>query len=316
MLFVQGGTPRLTRPRHRLPGVLALGLTLWLAACSALAQRREPPPVYPDPPGQGPALPFVGEDGLGQKVLTLSQVADRLGAPERVDSPPYVRATRSGGYRVWHYPERGLRFRVNREDNDDRDPRVAYLEVELPFDGRTPQGLYLGMTQGEALPLIEARYRVRVRTPTVNASASQVGLIVDGSNPNGRRVQDVSFQFRDGRLRSMSFQLKPRPWIPVKDQREMTALLTLAAVIAVGGWLLNRLRERMGRSWHWMTVALGSGITLMGVVLLGGGLSALAEGPGWGRLLGLLLGAGGVAALALGGLMVHRGLRQLPRVKR
>lgn len=300
----------------RVARAIAATLALGLAACGALAQRSEPPPVYPDPPGQGPVLPFVGEDGLGQKKLTLSQVADRLGAPDQIDAPPYVHAVRSGGHRVWHYPERGLRFRVNREDAKDTDPRVAHLEVALPFDGRTPQGLYLGMPQAEALPLIEARYQVLVRTPTVDSSARAVGLIVSGSNASGRRSQDVSFQFRDGRLRSMSFQMKPRPWIALKTQHETMALLTLVAVIAGGGWLLNRLRERMGRRWHWTQVALGGALGLMGVVLLGGALAALADGTGAGRLLGLLLGGCGVAVLAAGWRVMHQGLRRLPVVKR
>jgi hypothetical protein len=258
----------------------------------------------------------VGEDGLGQKVLTLSQVADRLGAPERVDAPPYVRATRSGGYRVWHYPERGLRFRVNREDNDDTDPRVAYLEVELPFDGRTPQGLYLGMPQGEALPLIEARYQVRGRTPTVNGSHRPVGLYVSVSNLHGRRAQDATFRFHNGQLRSMSFQLKPRPWIAVRDQEKLTSLLVLAGLLAAGGWVAGRLRKGMGRAWHWAQVALGGALALVGVVLLVAAVGALGEGGGWAILLGPILGVGAAMALGVGGLMVHRGLRQLSPVNR
>jgi hypothetical protein len=313
MLLTEAGEwPRRTgRPRHRLTRVIALGLTFWLAVGGALAQRREPPPVYPDPPGQGPALPFVGEDGLGQKVLTLSQVADRLGAPERVDAPPEVRATRSGGYRVWHYPERGLRFHVNREDNDGSDPRVAYMEVQLPFDGRTPLGLYLGMPQAEALPLIEARYRVRTRTPTHGEGPKPIGLYVTVSNAEGRRAQDATFRFHNGLLRSMSFQLKPRPWIPVKDQEKMTSLLVLLGLLAVGGWLMGRLREGMGRTWHWAQLALGGALGLMGVVLLVGAISALGEGGGWAILLGPILGVGGVVALAVGGLQVQRALRHL-----
>jgi hypothetical protein len=291
------------------------GLAACLAAClTALAfagpPNRDGPPVYPDPPGQGPVLVYVGPEGLGLEAVTLADVEARWGPPEEVKRFP--RANRSGGHLRWRYPSRGLQFEVNAADADDRNPRVGYLTLALPYAGRTPQGLYLGMPQAEAEAILQRHYTVRSRHKVSwggGARSEERGETVSGSNPGWRRSQTVSFTFRQGRLHDMQFQLKPKPWVEPSTLRSMASFIILFTLILAGHWLVRRLRRGMGVWWGRAQALLGLGL-LVGAVLLGMVAVGSFNGDGFDRLLGMVLGVGAFGLGAVGAAMLGTAFRR------
>ena len=277
-----------------------LGWMLAWALCggsaTALAQGKSPP-VYPDPPGQGPELVYVGPQGLGRERVTLADVKARWGSPEVVRNAPHdPRAALH-----WQYPSKGLRFQVNWENRDDKNPLVGWLQLDLPFDGRTPQGLYLGMPQAEAMAIVQRYYRVRSRLDLTSQSASQPkGQSVSVGNHGWRHSQLANFEFRQGRLFSMGFQLKPRPWIDPGLVRRTQGLLVLAAVALAASWVYLRLKHGMGAWWWRVQCLLAALLMAGGAWWLVAAQGMLGGGDGYSRMAGLVLGLCGAGALVVG----------------
>lgn len=316
----EGDRARATRAaaggRYTVPRALSRWLLAGCLCGSAIAAPRTPEaaPVYPEPGGQGPVLPFIGADGLGQQRVTRSDVVARLGPAEAGDGVERSGPTQRGGPRDLRYPSRGLHFEVNADDRTDKDPLVGWLQVELPFDGRTPQGLYLGMPKAQAMAIVEQHYRVRYRIATtsgfVNASS---GEIVGASNRGWRKSQSVRLSFRQGRLHAMDFQLKPEPWISARTLRELRTLVLTAVVAGLAGLLIHRLKRGMG-VWWWR------GQALLGILLLGGGAlvlvgaaGLLSGGDGYARMAGLVLGLCALGAMVVGLAMLAGSWRRRDR---
>lgn len=301
------------RRRPAKPWRLVAGLAVTLAGllagaamapATAAPRPSEGPPVYPASPGSGPLLEYVKPDGLGLEHLTLDEVRARWGPPDVDDDVPYDRHRDTGGHRTWRYPSAGLEFQVGAWDNEGRNPRVGWVKVSLPFDGRTPHGLYLGMPQAQAMEIVQRHYRVRSRIDATWGRGEERGLLVGASNHGWRQSQRVSFTFRQGRLHEMSYQLKPTPWIEPGAMHDARRFVILAGLLLAATWLLRRLKQGMGVWWQ---RAQG----LLGVLLLGGGVyfvvagaQLLGSGDGFGRLAGLVLALAGLGGVVIGGAML------------
>lgn len=291
-------------------GLAACLAALVTALAFAAPLGRDGPPVYPDPPGHGPVLVYVGPQGLGLETVTLADVEARWGPPEEVKRFP--RANRSGGQLHWRYPSQGLQFEVNAVDADDRNPRVGDLTLALPYAGRTPQGLYLGMPQADAEAILQRYYKVRFRHDVFwgsGARSEERGESVSGSNPGWRRSQSVSFTFRQGRLHGMGFQLKPNPWVDPAFWRSTASFVILIALGLAGTWLVRTLRRGMGVWWGRAQALLGLGL-VVGAVLLGVVAVGLFSSDGYGRLVGLILGFGAPVMGAVGAVMLGTAFRR------
>lgn len=281
----------------------------------AVGQQTEPrpqapwPPVYPDRPGQGPGLPFVGEDGLGQRTLRLSQVADRLGLPGMAEEMPHHVRTSGGAGLVWHYPDRGLTLSVRPGEHRASDPRVAWMSVKLPFDGRTPQGLYLGMTEQQALPLIEAHYAVRglIRRDGSGGHPARGSLTVSAANRGIWPTQEVSFSFFDGRLHEMGFQMRPTLFKHTHNDDKLGGALLAAALVAGVFWVVGVLRRLAGRRWRQLLMVLGGGLVAAGAAILIGLVHLILDRGN--VILGVALFSMGVSSTVAGVLLIRRGLQ-------
>ncbi|MBX3603972.1 MAG: hypothetical protein KF788_01805 [Piscinibacter sp.] len=289
-----------------------LFIAAWLAgaAVAAAAPRAEGLPVYPEDARNGPVFPFIGADGLGLPRLRRANVESLWGSPESVTTSSAARPGKRGALQL-RYASLGLRFEVGPDEADDVDPRLGYVVVELPSRGRTPQGLYLGMPEQEALPIIEAVYRGRGRTPLVHGSSGRVsGLLVSVSNHGWRASQRANFTFRQGRLHQMSFQLAPRPLVSAQALRSLLNSILLVGVVGLLGSLTSAARERLGVWWERGRWLLAGGLAVAGVLGLGLGLSVVVgEGNGYVRLVGLVMLLGGFGLL-VGGLLMLAGARR------
>lgn len=290
--------------------VWAWAWALLVAAASA-QPARDAPPVYPDPPGSGRALTHVGANGLGLETVTLADVESRWGRPESVEAMPYDRSRGRGGHAIWRYPSQGLVFQVNAEDHGDRNPRVGWMQVRLPFAGRTPHGMYLGMPEAEAMSIVERHYRVRYRHTVVWGSYSQErGTSVGVSNQGWRKTQTANFTFRQGRLYSMDFQLKPTPWIPQRVWREAWGYAVLLALAVAGTWLARRLKQGMGVWWGRARSALGTALVLGSAALGWSALNLMQGGDGYAKMAALVLGLSAVGAGLVGLALLAAGWRR------
>lgn len=285
-------------------------LLVLAAAGPAAAQSRHDGPMFPEAPGTGPTLLHLGPDGLGDPRTTLSVVAAAWGPADEVDRRPPGRAAGAGGVERWHYPKRGLAFSVDLERGHDRDPEVGWLTVKAPFNGRTPNGLYLGMPAADAMAIIERDYQVQSRTGLswgpYNAERGQ--WLSVGVRGGSKKKSVASFKIRRDRLYEMSFRLAPEPWVRSKTLREFQKLAVLF-LLAVGlTWVYRRWQRPLDAGWRRVRGPLGGvlvlggvGFTVVGVQLLGGG--------GWGALAGLVFGGGGVFAVVVGVALLAQALR-------
>lgn len=287
-------------------------MLFWLGfalAATAAAQPRETGPVFPEAPGQGPLLLHVGADGLGDRRVTLAVVAAAWGPADEVDRRKPGRTIGAGGVLRWRYPKLGLEFSVAPEHALERDPPVGTVVARAPFNGRTPNGLYLGMPAAEALAIIERDYQVRSRTAlTWGPYSAERGSWLSVGARGGSAKSVASFKIRRDRLYEMDFRLAPEPWLRGKTVRELQALAVFAAIALVGHWAYRRWRTSLDRAWQRVRGLLGGALVLAGVWFTVAGVQ-LFGGGGWGALVGLVFGAGGVVAVLAGLVLVGQALR-------
>ncbi len=277
--------------------VLALLLALLLSLSSAAA-RGEPAPVYPAAAAQGSTAAFIGADGLGRPALRRREIEALFGAPESV---ALADGADSGGTLVLHYPSRGLQFQFDPRHASEVNPPVGWVVASLPFAERTPQGLYLGMPQEDALPILRALYRKRYQIALSYDHGQVRGETWGGRNQGWRETQSASFDFRAGRLHKMSFQIEPTPLVPPGTPRRLLAWGLMLAVLALLVAGMAALRRRLAPWREQIRATLGALLALAGVVGVVIAAILLGGGDGYGRLAGLVLGAGalGLVVLAL-----------------
>ncbi len=236
-------------------------------------------------------LAFVGGNGLGLTKLTRFDVEALLGAPEDLAATGKA-PERGGGARSLslRYPSLGLSFSVDAGQASEANPVLSNATVELPSDRCTPQGLCLGMRQEQAIPIIDAVYRVGGRISlTWGVGGHAKGEAMLASNRGWRVTQRARFDFREGRLHRMSFQLRPTPLVGFEQIRALFVAL-LAYVIAT--LLLNAMtavKQRLGPWWERGRLAL-SGIMVAvggaGIVL---GLASFGDWNPYSRMAGALM---------------------------
>lgn len=283
-------------PAFCAPLLAWLFALLWPATGAAAA---EVPPQYPPEAAQGPVVPFIGADGLGLPSLRRRDLERQLGAPESVEPG------RGGGQDttplVLRYASRGLEFQIDARHAADVDPPVGWAVMTLPFAGRTPQGLYLGMPQAEAMPLIQSLYRRKYSIPfSYGQGYGQVkGEGWGGRNQGWRETQAVMLDFRAGRLHRMSFQVEPTPLVRLSTLRGLLGSLLVMVTAAALGMGLLAIRRRMGPWWERMRLGLGVLLALGGVAGLAIAAGGMGGGDPYGRMAALLFGM-----VALGALLV------------
>lgn len=280
---------------------LFLLLVLWCAA-GALHGAQDQPPVYPVPGGQGAQLAWLdASDGLGRKELRRSEVQTHLGQAEEVKKWPTNRHTDSGGHSDMRYPSLGLSFQINAEDANDRDPRIGWMTVALPWDGRTAQGLYLGIQEDEAMPIIAAGYKVKGSIPlSWGYGGRTTGKKVLAQNHGWRKTQSITFTFRDKRLYSIEAQLKPTPLVSLKDIRALLGWVVSLALVALVGSGVQAVRKRLGPNWERLRTLLGAALVGAGGFVLFASVSTFGSGDGYAKLAGLLMGLGGAGMVVFG----------------
>lgn len=263
-------------------------------------------------------LPFVEPGGLIRAELRYSEVVATLGEPARSrEFVPAGERKLNGGI-VFEYPEQGLGFLVEAADRASADPRIAKMQVRPPATARTPEGLAIGMSREQAMPIVNSTWRVRY--------ASDQGRI------HSVGVADAGGGAREGRLRFigdkglvlMEFDASTEPEPPRKLSRKERSLANLLVllVIALGlTWLFKRLGIRVPNRWERRPApertpvrdVLGLLMVIGGGLLVAAGLSAVGSGDGYGRMAGLivLLAGGGLALLAtmVWATSARRGLR-------
>ncbi|MBK7005764.1 MAG: hypothetical protein IPH37_12010 [Burkholderiales bacterium] len=238
--------------------------------------------------------------------MRRSEVQISLGQPDEVKQWPYKPHTGSGGggHHQILYPTLGLTFQINSEDANDHDPRLGWMTVALPWDGRTAQGLYLGMTEDAAMPIIRAGYKVK---GSIAVSWGQGGYTkgntVLAQNHGWRKTQSITFTFREKRLYRIEAQLKPTPLVSLKDIRALLGTIVSIALVALFGLGIQAVRERLGSHWERLRTLLGAALVGTGGLALFAGVSTFGSGDGYAKMASLVMGLGGggmvVAGLAL-----------------
>lgn len=273
-----------------------LAPTLGVAATA----KGDSGPLFPESPGSGPPLLHVGANGLGLDNVRLSDLAAAWGPADDIARVPLDRKDGAGGVHHWHYETLGLKFFVAHERARDRDPLVSSVDVRAPFAGRTPNGLYLGMPEAEAMAILERDYRNVSRSPLVwGPYSAERGTWVSVGAPGGSRKSVASFAFRRDRLYEMNFRLAPDPWLSGKSQRELRNLGVLMVVALAAHWVYLRWRPSIDSTWRRMRGSLGAVLVLVGTLLAIMSVQALGGG-GWGALGGLVFAGGGLFAVVIG----------------
>lgn len=167
---------------------------------------------------------FIGSDGLGLSSAKRSDLDELWGRADiekpTTASPP---SRTRGTWLVIEYKARGLRFTTSPESYGSGNPQIDYAYFSAPFEGCTPQGLCMGMQKEAALAIISAHYKI----------TTIFGNDYSARNRGWRTTHHMSFFFQDGRLHSMSFQLKPSPLLDRKERELLFWAFLLAAMIGV-----------------------------------------------------------------------------------
>jgi hypothetical protein len=103
-------------------------------------------------------VPFHSVNGFMPGLTRYSDVARLYGPPEEIEVPKekVVAGITTGGNRIIHYRTRGISFLLTSES----DAIVEAIYVEPPYDGRTSNGLFLGMKKSDAIRIIERDYHI------------------------------------------------------------------------------------------------------------------------------------------------------------
>lgn len=264
--------------------------------------------MYPDPPGRGPQLEWLNaDDGLGRMELHRSEVRTRLGHPDEYKKWPYNRHTDSGGHSEMRYPLLGLSFQMNAEDANDRDPLIGWITVALPWNGRTAQGLYLGMPEDAAMPIIAAHYKVKGNIPlSWGYGGATTGTAVLAQNHGWRKTQSITFTFRQKRLYRIEAQLKPTPLISLQEIRALLRSIVSLALLALIGSGIQAVRERLGSNWERLRTLLGAALVGAGGFVLFASVSTFGSGDGYAKMAGLLMGLSGCGMVVFGLALLSR----------
>jgi hypothetical protein len=289
---------------------LRRAVTLTLACIAGVALAAPPLARAADPPS---ALErFIGADGLGVGQVRRSDLEALWGRAD-IEKPVAERkAAWRNSHAMLEYKSRGLIFTTLPGSYGQPDPLIDGGTFSLPFQGCTPQGLCLDMSEAEAMPIISAHYKIRGDYAT---SFGHSGIITGrtwwGSNKGWRQTHHVSFAFDKGRLRTMHLQLEPTPFMTLKQLRSgVVTLLGFAVLVLIGLGLeaMKKHVEPITDTPAWEVGKLGLGIALL-VTAVGGmaiGFGTLSSTDGYAKLVSLLMGIGAVGLLVVSLLVFSR----------
>jgi hypothetical protein len=91
-------------------------------------------------------VPFDNVNGLRPGHSTESDIKPILGPPQSIEK------LSGRDFRVFKYPREGISVGVNETDIID------FIYVETPYDGKTPEGLYIGMPEQQAKAILKLSF--------------------------------------------------------------------------------------------------------------------------------------------------------------
>jgi len=97
-------------------------------------------------------IPFHSVNGLIPGLSTQKEAVKQLGPAEQLES--------SGETKIVSYASRGITLIFSVAQSNTPDPQIDSIYVEVPYPGRTPNGLYLGMPKRSALEILRKDYTV------------------------------------------------------------------------------------------------------------------------------------------------------------
>ena len=107
------------------------------------------------PRSKNEVVPFGHVNGLVPGRSTYKEVVDKMGPPTPAeDSEP-------GDTTVMRYPARGISILLPL-GTPGPATRVQAISIEAPFDGRSPEGLYIGLAKETALRIIRANWHINL----------------------------------------------------------------------------------------------------------------------------------------------------------
>lgn len=160
-------------------------------AASPQNQSQNPvvPAVSARQSTQDAIVPFHSINGLIPGISKYSEVTGRYGSAEE--------ETGSSGNRIVHYRNEGISLLLTTE----AEPIVEAIYVEPPYKGRTQNGLFLGMKEVDAVPIIRRDYYISDALDFIGPTTGERTISI-GDSPN---IKDFRFQFwfRNGYLTRM-----------------------------------------------------------------------------------------------------------------
>jgi hypothetical protein len=105
-------------------------------------------------------VPFEHISGINPGEAHLSDVIKLFGEPQQVKitEKSEVADIKLGGVKLIKYNNLGLTFLIAPERIDDADPIIDSVYAEVPYPGRSPNGIYLGMPREDALEICRRDY--------------------------------------------------------------------------------------------------------------------------------------------------------------
>lgn len=134
--------------------------------------------------GEHVIVPFAHVDNIMPGVTTRSQIENRLGSPDRVETrqeptlaevlPPDTRIGQRlhdkvveiwndsppTPYQILYFGSQGLQFFCRVPSERVSDPVIETICVEAPYSGKSPNGLFLGMERETAIQIIKRDYYI------------------------------------------------------------------------------------------------------------------------------------------------------------
>ena len=105
-------------------------------------------------------IPFHSVNGVIPGFSNYSDIENQYGPPEEIEvqKKREVLGITVGGNKVIHYRSKGISFLVR------KDLIIEGIYVEKPYKGRSPSGLFIGMSKNDAIGIIMENYHIVLGT--------------------------------------------------------------------------------------------------------------------------------------------------------
>jgi hypothetical protein len=107
---------------------------------------------------QNKIIPFHSVNGIIPGFAKYSDIEKQYGIPEEIEvtKKEKVAGITVGGNKIIHYRSKGLSFLIS------KNSVVEAIYVERPYAGKSPCGLFLGMTKKAAIKIINKNYYIAI----------------------------------------------------------------------------------------------------------------------------------------------------------